>query len=122
MSAETSINNLCVDDGLDRWDRSYMSTRDRGILALSDIYVHCSSDKRANCLSASCVKIPNGTRFYLLEKSHKLGFYNFFYQDHQCRILTTYLGTEELSKILGFVRDDKNNVDITMCVQLVCEF
>lgn len=64
-----------MDDGL---DRSYMSTRDRGILALSDIYVHCSSDKRANCLSASCVKIPNGTRFYLLEKSHKLGFNNFF--------------------------------------------
>lgn len=111
-----------MDDGLDRWDRSYMSTRDRGILALSDIYVHCSSDKRANCLSASCVKIPKGTRFYLLEKSHKLGFYNFFYQDHQCRILTTYLGTEELSKILGFVHDDKNNIDITMCVQLVCEF
>lgn len=77
MSAETSINNLCVDDGLDRWDGSYMSTRDRGILALSDIYVHCLSDKRANCLSASCVKIPKGTRFYLLEKSHKLAFYNF---------------------------------------------
>lgn len=96
-----------MDDGLDRLDRSYMSTRDRRILALSDIYVHCSSDKRANCLSASCVKIPNGTRFYLLEKSHKLGFYNFFNQDQECRILTAYLGTEELSKILGFLSDDK---------------
>lgn len=123
MSAETSINNLCVDDGLDRLDRSYMSTRDRRILALSDIYVHCSSDKRANCLSASCVKIPNGTIDSIYwKKVINLDFINFFYQDHQCRILTTYLGTEELSKILGFVRDDKNNIDITMCVQLVCEF
>lgn len=65
---------------------------------------NCLSDKRANCLSASCVKIPKGTRFYLLEKSHKLGFNNFFYQDHECRILTTYLGTEELSKILWFLK------------------
>lgn len=82
-----------MDDGL---DPSYMSTRDRRILAWSDIYVHCLSDKRANCLSASCVKIPKGTtgRFYLLEKSHKIGFYKIFYQDHECRILTTYLGTE----------------------------
>lgn len=68
---------------------------------------NCLSDKRANCLSASCVKIPKGIRFYLLEKSHKLGFNNFFYQDQECRILTTYLGTEELSKILGFLSDDK---------------
>lgn len=65
---------------------------------------NCLSDKRANCLSASCVKIPNGTRFYLLEKSHKLGFYKKIYQDHECRILTTYLGTEELSKILWFLK------------------
>lgn len=79
MFVEISINNFCMDDGLDWWDRSYMFIRDRGILVLSDIYVYCSFDKRVNCLFVSCVKILNGIRFYLLEKSYKFGFYNFFY-------------------------------------------
>lgn len=83
MFVEISVNNFCMDDGLDRLDRldrSYMFIRDRRILVLSDIYVYCSFDKRVNCLFVSCVKILNGIRFYLLEKSYKFGFYNFFFK------------------------------------------
>lgn len=114
LSAETLLNLYkllqCMDDRLELW--SYTSTRDCQGSWLWVIFMCSLSDKRANCLSASCVKIPKGTRLYLLESSHKLAL---FFKPRSWVPRFNNLGYWSVgwTKSLDFFQDDD---EILICV------